>query len=145
MSTVESKTESDDLGFEHVKADTSEGFEIRVHGEVVHTVDLPPAQVEKIHVTGPTGAVTTIGSAFNAGFINLEFEFREYNNLEVRDEIIRNEWRELSEKQEVPTARPSGKLVGEEQAEEDAKAGEPEEEVKPATKAAASKASTKES
>lgn len=130
--TETATVETDAMGFDYPVANVvGNGFEIRVEGEVVHTVDIDPSLVERIHIEGPTGAVTTIGSAFNANHLNLKFEYRSYNNLEVLDEERRAAWRERAEEEKIHSARPSGKLVGEEQAEEDKKAGEPEEEEKP--------------
>lgn len=89
------------------------GFEIRVEGEVAHTIEIDPGLVEKVHILGPRGEVGVMGSNYGDGFIDLTFEFRSRTNLEVIEAASQAANREDAEKEEIYTARPSGKLVGE--------------------------------
>lgn len=65
------------------------GFEIRVNGQAVHTVDIDPRLVIGAHIYTPTGEVAATGFSLDQNFINVQLDYQQANTLEVMEDDAR--------------------------------------------------------
>lgn len=61
------------------------GFEIRVNGKTVHTVDVPAERVSKVTLTTSKGETGQAGIDLYQDFVDLIFSYRSDSSLEIKD------------------------------------------------------------